>query len=171
MRITFVLLLSLSAAATLSCKNPPQNANQKGAGAGKSAHWIAQYRSPLSAKFAGTNLAAFSYSSISVVSPSVVFVAGDMPDPKNMDERIAVILRTTDGGATWTEQTIEQPNIRIPTLNSICFANASAGWAVGIDSARLPIMLKTRDGGATWAFSRIEQQQVPTAVFFVDADT
>lgn len=170
-RVAFVVLLSLYALAAFGCKSTQQNANKKGTGPGQPGRWIAQYRSPLSAKFAGTNLAAFSYSSISVVSPSVVFVAGDMPDPKNRDERIAVILRTTDGGKTWTEQTIEQPNIRIPTLNSISFANPSTGWAVGADSARLPIMLKTKDGGSTWAFSRIEQRQVPTSVRFVDADT
>ncbi|HLG15185.1 MAG TPA: YCF48-related protein [Blastocatellia bacterium] len=167
-RVAFVVMLSLLAAAAFSCKNPQQNANQGGVRAG---HWIAQYRSPSSARFAGTNLATFSYSSISVVSPTVVFVVGDMPDPKNLDERVAVVLRTTDGGTTWTERTIEQPNIRIPTLNSVSFANPNTGWAVGADSARLPIMLKTTDGGASWMFSRLDSQQVPTSVFFVDADT
>ncbi|WP_321926909.1 WD40/YVTN/BNR-like repeat-containing protein [Burkholderia sp. BCC1998] len=55
-----------------------------------------------------------------------------------------VIIRTRDGGETWTLQrndiTVDQP------LFSVYFANAREGWAVGLWS----LMLHTIDGGATW---------------------
>lgn len=72
------------------------------------------------------------------------------------------IVRTTDGGATWTpvsSGTTEQ-------LRGLCFADADNGWAVG-DS----VVLKTTDRGTTWT-----EQSVPvTASFrdvrFVDVNT
>lgn len=55
-----------------------------------------------------------------------------------------VIIRTKDGGETWTLQrndmTVDQP------LFSAYFSNAREGWAVGLWS----LMLHTIDGGATW---------------------
>src|SRR5204862_8094544 len=33
------------------------------------------------------------------------------------------------------------------------------------------IVIKTTDGGATWSFTRISYKEVPTTVFFTDADT
>ena len=56
-----------------------------------------------------------------------------------------VILRTKDGGETWTLQRsdldVDQP------LFSVYFKNAEEGWAVGLWS----LMLHTVDGGATWS--------------------
>jgi photosystem II stability/assembly factor-like uncharacterized protein len=160
-----VSLIALTAAVS-SCNG----ATNKGSDqlAAKPGHWIAQFRSPHSAKIAGVNLAAFSYSSISVVSKDVVFVAGDMPDPRNIDERIAVVVHTVDGGKSWAEHLIEQPGIKIPTLNSVSFVSPQVGWVVGADSAQLGIMLKTTDGGSTWTMSRIDAPQVPTVVVFAD---
>ncbi|TKC81255.1 glycosyl hydrolase [Trinickia terrae] len=55
-----------------------------------------------------------------------------------------VILRTRDGGETWTLQrsdiAVDQP------LFSAYFKDANEGWAVGLWS----LMLHTTDGGATW---------------------
>jgi len=50
------------------------------------------------------------------------------------------IVRTADGGATWTEQTVDE------RLISVCFVTAQSGWAVGENG----ILLKTTDGGLTW---------------------
>jgi photosystem II stability/assembly factor-like uncharacterized protein len=55
-----------------------------------------------------------------------------------------VIVRTTDGGESWTLQrsdmSVDQP------LFSVHFRDAKEGWAVGLWS----LMLHTSDGGATW---------------------
>jgi photosystem II stability/assembly factor-like uncharacterized protein len=59
------------------------------------------------------------------------------------------ILATTNGGATWSVQSV-------PTgasdLQDVAFANASDGWAVGHSSSTTAggIILATTDGGATW---------------------
>lgn len=167
------LLRSLVALALLflfSCgKGAQQNNNQntKG-GSQKLARWVAQYRSPASIKDQGVNLGFFYYSSISVVSPAVVFVAGDVPGPKGEEDRLNVVLRTTDGGQNWTEKTVEHPGMSIPRLNCIHFISPDVGWAVGADQAQTGVLLKTTDSGETWLVSKIPAAQVPTTVFFAD---
>ena len=74
------------------------------------------------------------------------------------------VLHTTNGGATWMQQTIPAGNNK---LRSLTFADANTGWVVGYGS-----ILHTTNGGATWT-----QQPVPTgsddlsAVTFADANT
>jgi photosystem II stability/assembly factor-like uncharacterized protein len=170
-RLTIVLMIALL---SVSCNLFQKNSNQRNANANPSkiARWVAQYRSPYSAGFSGNDLSEnFFYSSISVVSPSIVFVAGDMLNPKTKEGRVGVIVRTTDGGQTWTETVLEQPNMEVSALNSVHFINSEVGWTVGADNGRLAIMFKTTDGGRNWAFSRLSAKQVPTVVFFADADT
>jgi photosystem II stability/assembly factor-like uncharacterized protein len=165
-------LVSLALLASLSCKGAQQNVNQQNAkgGSQKLARWVAQYRSPASIKQQGVNLGFFYYSSISVVSPTVVFVAGDVPGPKGDEDRVNVVVRTTDGGVSWTEKTVEQPGMSIPRLNCIHFINPNEGWAVGADQAQKGVLLKTTDAGETWSVSRISAAQVPTTIFFADAE-
>jgi photosystem II stability/assembly factor-like uncharacterized protein len=52
------------------------------------------------------------------------------------------ILRTSDGGVTWTPVT----NSVSSTLWSVEFVNEDEGWAVG----RAGTIVKTGDGGLTW---------------------
>lgn len=166
-----LLFISLITVAGLSC-NGSDNKNSlqgKGGSASKPGRWIAQYRSPASLSYSAANLAVFYYSAISVVSADVVFVCGDVPNPKG-DERQAVIVRTTDGGHNWTETPIRLPGIEIQALNAINFISPDVGWAVGADSGNDGVVVKTTDGGSTWALTRISQKEVPTAVCFVDAD-
>ncbi|MEK6322970.1 MAG: YCF48-related protein [Acidobacteriota bacterium] len=167
--IAFVSLIALGA---LGCKGSQNNSNQPSVpgAAAKPGKWVAQYRSPASLSYSGMNLAVFYYSGISVVSANIVFVCGDTPNPKSTDERIAVILRTTDGGQHWTDTPIELPRIQIPTLNSIHFISPDVGWAVGVDSGADGVVLKTTDGGSSWTATRIGHKEVPTTVFFVDAN-
>jgi photosystem II stability/assembly factor-like uncharacterized protein len=171
-RATLQVLILVVALGGFSCKPAQENAN---AAKPRTARWVAQYRSPELAKYAGTNMAEIFYSSISVVSASVVFVAGDIPNPKVSGERIGVVVRTTDGGQTWIETPIEQPGAHVTAINSIHFINPSEGWAVGADLEAEgtfvePYVLKTADGGATWAISRVNFKQVPTTVFFIDSN-
>jgi len=167
--IAFFSLISLGAAA---CKSSQNNSNQSNPpiAVAKPGKWVAQYRSPASLSYSGMNLAVFYYSGISVVSPNVVFVCGDTPNPRAGDERVAVILRTTDGGQHWTDTPVELPRIQIPTLNDIHFISPDVGWAVGVDSGQDGIVLKTTDGGSSWTLTRIGYKEVPTTVFFLDAD-
>ena len=169
--IAFILASTL-ALGTSSCKTAQNNGNQKisTAASAKPGRWVAQYRSPASLSYSGVNLSVFFYSGISVVSPNVVFVCGDTPHPKGGDERVGVIVRTTDGGQTWIDTPIEFPGVIIPTLNSVHFISPEVGWAVGVDSGEDGVVIKTTNGGASWAFTRLTQKQVPISVFFTDAD-
>jgi photosystem II stability/assembly factor-like uncharacterized protein len=174
--IILALLLVLTLA-TLSCKNP-QNSNQQNANQTPTrspAHWIAQWRSPHSMDITGINLAVYAYSSISVVSPDVVFVAGDMPNPKDGKRRDGVVVNTTNGGQTWTETIIDQFPDKDTALDSIHFVNPRVGWIVGSasDGGDSPkgMVWKTTDAGASWAFSKLPFKQAPTCVFFIDEMT
>ena len=173
LRAAALITVSLIGLTALSCKGRQENANQQSAPAAepKPGRWVAQYRSPASASYAGANLALFSYSGISVVSPSVVFVCGDVPKAKSGEQRVAVIVRTTDGGQNWIETLIDLPGFQIPTLNAIHFISADVGWAVGADFSGNGVVLKTTDGGLSWAAAKLPHKQVPTSVFFADADT
>jgi photosystem II stability/assembly factor-like uncharacterized protein len=50
------------------------------------------------------------------------------------------ILRTTDGGASWTKQGIDGD------LEAVTFITPQLGWAVGAEG----LIIHTRDGGSTW---------------------
>lgn len=174
-RIIFMSLAALFALVASSCNGDQpvsnqQNANRS-ANAAKSGYWVAQYRSPASLDYEQTYLALFSYNDISVVSRDVVFVACDMPDPGNPTERVSVVVRTTDGGRSWTELPVEQKGLKIPTLNTISFVTPELGWVAGVDSTGAGVVLKTTDGGATWAASKPGFKQVPTRICFIDSDT
>ena len=172
-RTVLIGVVCLALLASLSCKGTQQNSEKQNAktAAQKPARWIAQYRSPASIKTQGVNLGFFYYSSISVVSPTVVFVAGDVPGPKGDEDRVSVILRTTDGGQSWKEKIVEQPGMLIPRLNCIHFVSPELGWAVGADVTQNGVLLKTTDGGENWAVSRISASQVPMTIFFADEET
>src|SRR5262249_55805194 len=146
------------------------NTNQSAAHPPKPGRWVAQYRSPESSKYKELNLNVFSYSGISVVSRDVVFACGDIPRSKTTEERTGVILRTTDGGQSWTEKLIELPGFQIPTLNAIHFISPDVGWAVGADSGQTGIIIGTTDGGSSWSATRLPHKEIPTTVFFVDAN-
>ncbi|MDH0863005.1 YCF48-related protein [Mitsuaria sp. GD03876] len=60
------------------------------------------------------------------------------------------ILRTTDGGKTWTSQASGVKS----TLTAVTFFDASNGWAVGEFGA----VLRTTDGGKTWALQPAPSQ-------------
>ena len=173
-RLVSIATVSLALLGSLSCgscgggqKNATQSA--KG-GTQKLARWVAQYRSPASMNLQGVNLGFFYYSSISVVSSTTVFAVGDVPGPKGDEDRVNVILRTTDGGQNWTEKTVEHLGSPIPRLNSVHFISPEMGWAVGADAQQNGLLLKTTDAGQNWSVSKINADQVPTTIFFADAE-
>jgi len=172
-RAAVSLLLSITVISAVGCNGSQPDANRSTAPTttAKPGRWVAQYQPPASLKTPGVNLSVFFYSGISVVSPDVVFVCGDVPGPKAEDERVGVVLKTIDGGQNWTEIPINIPRMLVPTLNSIHFISPDAGWAVGADSGQLGVVLRTTDGGVSWTSSRFGHKQIPTTVFFIDANT
>ncbi|HXG92343.1 MAG TPA: YCF48-related protein [Blastocatellia bacterium] len=168
------IVMAIVCLAALSCKTSQQNGSGQAAKANlKASRWVTKYRSPMLKNYpANSDLRdAIYYSSISVVSPDVVFVAGDMRDPQGGDARIAVVVRTTDGGQTWAEKVIQQPNLEFEALNAIHFVSPQVGWVIGVDSAQDGILAKTSDGGESWAIQRLAFKQRPTTIFFADANT
>lgn len=57
-----------------------------------------------------------------------------------------VILRSTDGGASWTSQDSNS----VATLRAVDFADSQSGWAVGAAFGGAGTIRRTADGGATW---------------------
>jgi photosystem II stability/assembly factor-like uncharacterized protein len=62
----------------------------------------------------------------------------------------SIILKTTDGGITWTSVTNPDTST-YGTYKNICFINNSVGYIMGGDNVnQVGKYLKTTDGGATW---------------------
>lgn len=59
---------------------------------------------------------------------------------------VAVILSTSDGGASWRLRSLPQ----LAWLRGVAFADARHGWAVGEDEQLDGVILATEDGGAHW---------------------
>jgi len=62
---------------------------------------------------------------------------------KNTDT--GIILKTVDAGATWSTYTTETREVK-----SVCFVNATVGYASSFDAHLNGTILKTVDGGTTW---------------------
>jgi len=122
------------------------------------------YRSPQSLKQG--DIRFWSFNSISVVSPSVIIVAADYPTVGDMEKRVGMIIRTTDGGSTWTETPLPAKGIDLGALNAISFASPSTGCAVGVDEAGYTVVFKTTDGGQNWTGKKSTFKQSSTAVVF-----
>ncbi len=61
----------------------------------------------------------------------------------------AVLLRSGDGGATWTLGQEFDPDVA-GGLNRLHFSDPAHGWAAGQTRANTPVLLATSDGGDTW---------------------
>ena len=62
----------------------------------------------------------------------------------------AIILATSDGGATWSAQDASSAGSSDASLDSVTFIDANHGWAVG-SNGQGAIIMATTDGGATWS--------------------
>lgn len=72
------------------------------------------------------------------------------------------VLKTTNGGSTWTNQTSGGTN-----LNALHFPDASTGYAVGSAGQ----ISKTTNGGTTWTTLESGNTSVYNSVFFTSATT
>jgi photosystem II stability/assembly factor-like uncharacterized protein len=168
-----LMLLSLFVSAS-SCNRANQNGNQTGSNTtplpARQGHWVEQWRSPATKGAEGAALIRFSlYTCLSVVSSSVVFAGGDIPGPKGAGERVGVFVKTIDGGKTWTETTLDRPDMLITTINAIHFINPTTGWLAGVTSKMEGVVLRTTDAGVNWEATLVTiVKQVPTTIYFID---
>lgn len=82
-----------------------------------------------------------------------------------------LVLRTSDGGATWSEAKLGA-SLPAITLKRGYFVDPRHGWAVGgdIDEDVTGAVMRTADGGATWTAVTPSSKQIPNDIFFVDAN-
>ena len=89
-----------------------------------------------------------------VVDQNTVYACGS-----NLPEEPTVVIKTADGGATWSAKDMKE---QATSLIDLYFRDALNGWVVGgLDSVQcpgrtpgkydlVPVVLRTRDGGETW---------------------
>jgi hypothetical protein len=102
------------------------------------------------------------FAGVSFTDPNTGTVVGDN----------GIILRTTDGGATW----MSQSSLTADNLHGVSFTDANTGTVVGGWSAAsypswLAVILHTTDGGATWTNVSLPTTNVLAAVCWTDANT
>ncbi|MFC1951344.1 YCF48-related protein [Chloroflexota bacterium] len=91
-----------------------------------------------------------------------VWIVGE----RNDDTNVPVILRSTDGGTTWTNATT--PATMDQDIDGLYFASATEGWF----SAGAGYIYHTTDGGANWTLQTSDTDQALYAIeFLADGDT
>jgi photosystem II stability/assembly factor-like uncharacterized protein len=79
--------------------------------------------------------------------------------PERAPEYEGVLLRTKDGGQSWSRQRLKLPQnhrnkIDRWSLNDVVFFNMNSGWVVGDN-----VIFRTTDGGQTWQLGKIEGRE------------
>jgi photosystem II stability/assembly factor-like uncharacterized protein len=108
------------------------------------------------------------YRATSFVNPANGFIAGE----------VGRILKTTDGGKTWTQPM--QSRNQFLDWYDVSFANDSTGWVVGGSPFRItgggtttfgsdPLISKTSDGGRTWTIQNLPRTAARDTLQSVDA--
>ncbi|MDT7540253.1 MAG: hypothetical protein QOE33_157 [Acidobacteriota bacterium] len=82
-----------------------------------------------------------------------------------LDEPRAYLLKTIDGGATWSRVEVTSGDDAGVVLTRIVFADSQRGWTVGETGA----IYATRDAGATWSRQRVPTQRLLLGAYFLDA--
>jgi photosystem II stability/assembly factor-like uncharacterized protein len=111
------------------------------------AHWVAQYvpNNP------GLTSASF-------ISDTTGWVGGDYQvQSGNTSVDVPLIAKTTDGGSTWTAETLPKGSADPSGLQ---FLDANQGWAVGTSDNGVSSLLHSTNGGSSWA--RVDS--LPTSV-------
>lgn len=91
-----------------------------------------------------------------VVDRNLIYAAGT-----NFPNRPTAILKTTDGGITWTSQAMDQ---HADLLVDIFFIDSQTGWVVGGKGGDTrkditPVVLYTEDGGNNW-INQLKNQSI-----------
>lgn len=93
---------------------------------------------------------------VCAVNPSTVWVVTDFDG----------IHKTTDGGATWTKQTVPRTGFYLLGVTAI---NEQQAWVTGGSTENRGIILHTTDGGATWTEQAFPTETWLRRVSFVGA--
>ena len=81
------------------------------------------------------------------------------------DEPRAYLLKTGDGGRTWSRVKAAGKDIDT-VLTRVVFADAERGWALG----ELGALYATQDGGATWSRQQVPTRHLLLGASFLDAN-
>jgi photosystem II stability/assembly factor-like uncharacterized protein len=84
----------------------------------------------------------------------------------SLDNTIAKIVKTINGGATWTEKLSYDFGVPITFFGDVYFFNANEGLAFGDVSNGYFTIFTTSDGGNNW--TRVPQANMPAAIPDVD---
>ncbi|MDQ3920027.1 MAG: YCF48-related protein [Acidobacteriota bacterium] len=85
--------------------------------------------------------------------------------PMKVGEPRSYLLKTTDGGATWTRVDVVGAGDDSLQLARVRFADARRGWVFGEEGA----LYSTEDGGATWARLRVPTRHLLLGASLLDA--
>ena len=102
------------------------------------------------------------YPGYNIVSVSFTDVNNGIAVGYSFSDRIGIVLRTTDGGITWTTVYSKAEQ----RLYAVDFGDANTGVVVGASG----LILRTTDGGATWGTSTFTVADLKS-VDFIDANT
>ena len=78
-----------------------------------------------------------------------------------------IVLKTEDGGTTWSNQAVENTL----AINSVCFLNRDTGFIAGTTYDIQSTLYKTVDGGRNWDPMDSMEVFSPTTIRFIDSDT
>ena len=79
----------------------------------------------------------------------------------------SIILKSTDGGSTWTFMNQPESNRVYTTLYDVTFKDATNGIAVGGNATTGYITYKTNDGGTTWQKNTFPFGFTPKSIFSI----
>lgn len=87
--------------------------------------------------------------------------------PMRKDESVSYLLKTSDGGESWSRVEVTRGADVDLKLAGVRFADRGHGWVFG----ELGALFATRDGGATWERQRVPTRHLLLGATFLDAQT
>jgi photosystem II stability/assembly factor-like uncharacterized protein len=87
--------------------------------------------------------------------------------PMEKDESVSYLLKTSDGGRTWSRVEVTRGADVDVKLGGLRFADREHGWVYG----ELGALFSTNDGGKTWARQRVPTRHLLLGASFLDAQT
>ena len=87
--------------------------------------------------------------------------------PMEKDESVSYLLKTADGGRTWSRVEVTRGADVDLKLAGLRFADREHGWVFG----ELGALFATEDGGATWSRRRVPTRHLLLGASFHDART
>ncbi|HEX6186204.1 MAG TPA: YCF48-related protein [Pyrinomonadaceae bacterium] len=85
--------------------------------------------------------------------------------PMEKDESVSYLLKTADGGRTWSRVEVTRGADVDLKLAGLRFADRERGWVFG----EMGALFATEDGGATWSRRRVPTRHLLLGASFLDA--